>query len=126
MSGNASTEHLNGTRASQSRLDRILLDREAGSDAFVRTRAPWTSEHQPHGGAQQAMVLSCESMAGQRHAGSARARKTGRLGRRTDNRERRAFLEIWTVGAGRRRWVMTHLSLVHSMWTKVWTSAWDG
>jgi hypothetical protein len=54
----------------QSRLSRTP-EVEVGSDAFVPTRSPRTSARPPHGGAQQAMVLSCESMAGQRHAGSA-------------------------------------------------------
>jgi hypothetical protein len=95
-----SAERLNCVWAGRTHPRWVRRNRKPRSDRFVRTRSPFRSAHLPHGRAQQAMVLSCESMAGQRHAGSARARRTDRPRRRNDHRERSALSRSGQWGLG--------------------------
>src|SRR3954447_1881942 len=86
----------------------------------VRDRSPrtWdpvvgagrTCPLQPQGGAQQAMVLSCESVAKQRHAGGPREDGIGNVrDGATGDRARQAYFGP-DGGARRGPWVMMHTS----------------
>lgn len=74
--------------------------RGAESAAFRRTRSRGTLPLPPQGGAQQAMVLSCASMAGQRHAGSARSQeRTAQNGGTTiGKRSHASRTGLWGLG----------------------------